>query len=227
MLFTEYLAFPLSQADLLHILIMLRHDKPSLNCTTNMKTHLTVLVVTIDARTGVNPLFTQIACLFKPLKVECSREILEVYIIFFKPDFIVPVYTDLMYPFLGLELDHGTLLVWAKHTAWDVSMRHNMLWILEILTQKKLAPFAIPRLVIKRILFVKISPVATGMHHYQAYVTDDQFFSFVPRSISGLTLHGFNNLGVEANVTVPIVFIEVVVIYQIWVHASNDLYLVV
>lgn len=128
----------------------------------------------------------------------------------------MPIDTNLMHPFFGPKLYERTLTIGAQHAARNISCRKHIRRIIQKLSDKTRTPFAIPRIIIIRILPVKISPIATRMHNYQAKVADNQFLPLIRcgilTSICSFKSLTLCDLRVQANITAPIILIVVAII---------------
>ena len=100
-----------------------------------------------------------------------------------KPNLIMPINTCLMNPFSGNQLNNRSHLIIAKHALGKLEFVHKILRILVVLINQKLASLTVPgTLILRIILFKKLSEVATWMNDDQTQITNHKLFFFFLQS---------------------------------------------
>ena len=112
MLIAVDFALPVTQSQcLVHLFPC--DNKPLAHSTPNVEWLLTCGHITFDALTVF--LIANLTLHVELCVVELATEHFEFCVIFFKPDVIDPVDSTNVHPLFGLQVNNGTLNIWAEH----------------------------------------------------------------------------------------------------------------
>ena len=180
------------------------------NPTPDMELSLAVLVVAVDdAAPELRLILAYEASVVEPFKVELSLEEAKVYVLFVKPDLVVPVDTGLVHPFFRLQLNESSVLVGTKEAARDCGCMKEVAFPFEFLVLLKdmLTPFTEPRLRAVRVSLIELPPVAARVNDNKTALANLQQLIFL--------------LSASADVAPPLHILYVALSDHVRVHGSE------
>lgn len=156
MLITENFTIPFVESEFFHILI--GQYQASIDSTPHMESSGAWLIVTVYTWPSTNLAYRTYIVISKHILL--TSKCLKIHIFFSKPDFVVPVYTDMVHPLFSLELGHWAIPFWAEHTVWNFMILHFSLSL-----EQELASLAIPAALVLGILLIQILSITTRMNY--------------------------------------------------------------